>query len=110
MYDHGGITVYEGGRSPFDSMGWDSGAVGVLFDTTESREMCGTDLEHVREALLGELHTYDQHLTGDVYGYVVEDVTGEQIDSCWGFYGIEDVRSEARAAADSAQLIAPGVA
>ena len=109
MYDHGGITVYEGSRHPFDAQGWDSGTVGVLFDTTEGRRMCGTPDDLIRECLLGELKTYDQHLTGDVYYYEVEDQSGEVIDSCSGFYGLEYAREEARAAADSADLIAPGV-
>lgn len=109
MYDHGGITVYEGGRHPFDSMGWDSGTVGVLFDTTEGRRTCGTPDELIRECLLGELKTYDQHLTGDVYGYTIEDQTGAVVDSCWGFFGIDYAREEARSAADYTPQIAPGI-
>jgi hypothetical protein len=42
--------------------------------------------------LRAEVKVYDQFLTGDVYGFIVEDydaVTDEwkQTDSCWGFYG-----------------------
>jgi len=33
-----------------------------------------------------EVKTYDQYLTGDVYGYEIKE-DGEVIDSCWGFYG-----------------------
>ena len=42
---------------------------------------------------------YDQYLTGQVYGYVVEDQERNRLDSCWGFYGIEDVKAEAKQAA-----------
>ena len=37
--------------------------------------------------LKGEVETYDQFLRGEVYGYVLLDYAGEELDSCWGFYG-----------------------
>jgi hypothetical protein len=40
---------------------------------------------------------YDQYLTGDVYGYVIKD-KDEQIDSCWGFYGLDYVIESAKEA------------
>jgi hypothetical protein len=54
--------------------------------------------------LKGEVQTYDQYLTGDVYGYKVYKVTTcdhgheheEDLDSCWGFYGEEECISEAK--------------
>jgi hypothetical protein len=30
---------------------------------------------------------YDQYLTGDVWGYVIEDSARNELESCWGFYG-----------------------
>jgi len=48
------------------------------------------------ELLTSEVDTYDQYLTGDIYGFKVEKVTTceccgheetEEIDSCWNFYG-----------------------
>ena len=47
--------------------------------------------EKVREWLEGEIETFDQYIRGDVYGFIVEE-DGEEIDSCWGFYG-EDPRT-----------------
>jgi hypothetical protein len=43
------------------------------------------------------------YLTGDVYGYVIQklDDDGEvedEVDSCWGFYGMDDVEAEAQRA------------
>jgi len=51
----------------------------------------------------GEVETYDQFLTGDVYGFQVVDSDDEVIDSCWGFYsdeGVKDAISEAKACID----------
>lgn len=39
------------------------------------------------EMLEGEVETFDQYLTGDVYGFVLETNDGDHIESCWGFYG-----------------------
>lgn len=54
----------------------------------------------LRACLLGEVDTLNQYLAGDVYGYVVTDSGGEVVDSCWGFYGEDDARTEGQEAAD----------
>ena len=45
----------------------------------------------IKERLLvnlnGEVETYDQYLTGDIYGFKEVDSEGNEVDSCWGFYG-----------------------
>ena len=125
LYDHSGITMSIGtGAHWADPGGWDSGQVGWIFlryadarknfkvdenDTVE--EWHGPNkgnripLEDVMHRVLeGEVETYDQYLTGEVYGFnltkpVVYEkrnvATGESefiteyetIDSCWGFFG-----------------------
>ena len=44
-----------------------------------------------------EVKTYDQYLTGDVWGYIIEDDSGEVLDSCWGFFGHDYCEEEAKA-------------
>ena len=52
----------------------------------------------------GEVEAWDMYCQGRVYGFIVEDEDGEQLDSCWGFYGDYDeaggALSEARSVAD----------
>jgi len=43
----------------------------------------------IRRHLKAEVKTYSQYLQGDIYGYQIEDQEGNEIDSCWGFYGID---------------------
>lgn len=54
--------------------------------------------KRAREIMEGNVETYDQYLTGDVYGFRIYDITGTnddvidedeivEEDSCWGFYG-----------------------
>jgi hypothetical protein len=110
LYDHSGITMSVGfGASPFDPGGWDSGQVGWIY-VTRAKLRSEYSRKHVTKSLLakaeevlrGEVKTYDQDLTGDVYGYIIEDEHGNDVESCWGFYGIECVREEARSAAENA--------
>lgn len=80
MYDHSGITISHGSFS----CGWDSGVVGyhVMRAETIVKEWAG-DKQRAENYMKAELEEYDNYLTGQVYGYEVEE-TG---DSCWGFNG-----------------------
>jgi hypothetical protein len=40
---------------------------------------------------MAEVKTYDDFLTGEVFGYIVKNVAGAEVESCWGFYGEEDI-------------------
>jgi hypothetical protein len=105
LYDHSGITMSAG---PFGCM-FDSGQVGWIICDPETieREFNG-DRDLAEKCLLAEVMTYDQYLTGDVYGFIVEerdfdderdeddDEDWEETDSCWGFYG-SDVRENGMA-------------
>jgi hypothetical protein len=88
LYDHSGITM---STSPF-SCPWDSGQVGFIYVTKEKLKEEGLDdktKEEIYKYLEGEVETYDNFLTGNIYGYNIEE-TG---DSCWGFYGYDHEKS-----------------
>lgn len=102
LYDHSGITMSTG---PF-SCPWDSGQVGFAFITRERvlSEYGGKILTAATRAkalalIVGEVETYDMYLTGDVWGYVLEDADGEQTDALWGCYGLDYAREEGERAA-----------
>ena len=105
LYDHSGITI---STSPF-SCNWDSGQIGFIFISKEKmlKEYGGkivtqTLKDKVEGYLKSEVETYDQYLTGDVYGYRVSEVKvcseghehEEELDSCWGYYGQENCMLE----------------
>lgn len=101
LYEHGGMTMSVGAFGD----PWDSGQVGFIYATDErARSEFGeavTD-EQIRAALKCEVEEYDQWLRGDVYGYVITDSVGDDLDSCWGFYGLDYALEEARRAAEYA--------
>lgn len=85
-YEHSGISVSlrddESGRD------WDAGIAGVVFAETSD------DIDR-------EFQTWAQYIEGEVYGFTIENPrNGEVVDACGGYYGIDDVKSAAEAAAD----------
>lgn len=91
LYDHSGLSI---STTPF-SCRWDSGQVGFIYtDLKTVNEKNGLNWKRwsakrrkqVEEWLKAELQTFDYYMTGQVYGFIVEE-DGEEIDSCWGFYG-----------------------
>ena len=103
-YSHGGSTIWLG--HPNDK--WDSGYVGVALQTKEDtiRE-CGADEQSWKEVakknMQHEVECLDQYIRGDVYGYILEDKDGDNIDSCFGFFGENGIAaaiSEAKSIVD----------
>jgi len=104
LYDHSGITI---SVEPF-SCRWDSGQVGWIYVTRETiaKEWQGTDEERKTKAeacLRAEVRTYDDYLTGNVWGFELVKVVKcdhgdeheEHEDSCWGFFG-DDAKESIR--------------
>lgn len=107
LFDHSGITI---STTPF-SCPWDSGQVGFIYTNIKRMQDMGHKWqrwsekrrEKAREWLRGEVEIFDQYLRGDVYGFIVEE-DGEEVDSCWGFYG-EDPRTNGMSAYVDDELI-----
>lgn len=73
---------------------------GLIFLSFSRLQSEGLTPERAAECLKGEVETYGQWASGDVFGYVIEDENGETLDSCWGFYGLEYAIGEAKTAAE----------
>ncbi len=115
LYDHSGITM---STSSF-SCRWDSGQVGFIYVSIADvkkeyswKTLTKERREKVVQYLIGEVETYDQYLTGDVWGYTVEEygfdedgdeVVIEEHDSCWGCYGEDYARKEGESMIEAAK-------
>jgi hypothetical protein len=123
LYDHSGITISTGAFP----CPWDSGRVGYIYVSKEKvfEENLGwidpklrksgdpkilndsNNWEHPTEdnwgkiatyRLESEVETYDDYLTGDVFGYQVHEldedgVSVDVVDSCWGYFSSNPERS-----------------
>lgn len=109
MYDHSGITIQ---TSPF-SCPWDSGMIGfclisrkAVLDNWSGKRMTKKLKKLARECIEGSVKEFDQFLTGDIYGYQIRkpvpegEDEGDVIESCYGFYGMEYCREEAKSMAE----------
>ncbi len=54
----------------------------------------GERIKAARACLATELETLSAWCQGEVYGYVVTDDQGEEVDSCWGFVGEDSYAME----------------
>ena len=109
LFDHSGISMSTDSSNFWaqDSAGWDWGKVGLIWvERKQVLKEFGTKriTKKIKALMLkvlgGEVETYNQYLTGDVWGYVVRDRDGEEKESCWGFYGSEDCLAEAKGIVD----------
>jgi len=90
LYDHSGLTINTTGFS----CRWDSGQIGYIymekkdiFEVYGKKKILTKKLkEKACDYMRASIKEYDQYLTGDVYGYRVEDESGSVVGSCWGFY------------------------
>ena len=105
---------------------WDN-ANGYIYVTNENarkdnlvKRLAKKVRQNVENVLRGEIDEYNQYLTGDVYGFIIEDVEpgvedddidtgGETIDSSWGFYGEDYCREEGERALEYAKTHAETV-
>lgn len=78
----------------------DAAAVGWLDDPRSSsrifgyvtREACASaGITDAQAALDAELAEYGAWCEGEVFGYTVTDPDGNEIDSCWGYYGDDEL-------------------
>jgi hypothetical protein len=91
LLDHSGLSM----RTNAFECRWDSGQVGYIYATPERIAECFGAYETMTDelrakvvsALEAEVKTYDDYLTGNVWGFRLKNGDGEDLDSCWGFYG-----------------------
>lgn len=98
LYDHSGVVYRVGESNPFHCP-WDSGRVGTIaLRRTEWGDGEESD-EKLAEYAQAIADDYTLWANGECYGYVLCDAAGRELESCWGFLGLERVREQAAKAA-----------
>lgn len=92
-YCHSGTVLKIAESNPFHDP-WDSGFAGLFYISKKDvreiflcKHVTAKIEKIVEENMQGELETYNQWLAGETYGFRIVDANGNQLDSCWGFYG-----------------------
>jgi hypothetical protein len=107
IYQHSGVALsLDNTTYPFNDQ-WDAGQVGyIIIRRKEALKEWGYKImsPKFRQKLIkqahGEVQTYNQFLCGDVYGYQITNKDGEDVESCWGYYGQESAETEAKSIVD----------
>lgn len=86
-YEHSGFSISLNNSYPFNDR-WDGGLAGFIF--LERKDIENVDLEFTKKEIYNiaelEVKTYNQYLNNEVYGYIIENEEGEEIDVCFGIY------------------------
>ena len=95
-YIHSGVVLALANEGNFPDMEWDVSRLGLVF-VAKSEKRLRSSARKLAIGLIGEWNIY---LSGEVYGYRILDKDGNDVASCYGFYGEDAVREEAKAEAD----------
>lgn len=97
-YIHSGVRLALSNEGRFPDRCWDVSQLGLVF--VSKKEWKTKD--KARKAALGLIESWNDYLCGNVYGYLIEDAAGNEIESCWGFSGDygKSALAEARAVVD----------
>lgn len=108
LMDHSGLGVNTTGFRQWDPQGWDWGQIGFAACTAvdirdnwslpRKRRITEERLDDARRLVVAEVDEFGMYLSGQVFGYVVRDADGQDLDSCWGFYGHDAVLEAAKEA------------
>jgi hypothetical protein len=82
-YIHSGVSLALSREGNFPDRQWDVSQLGFVFASKKEWRM----RKSAEKAARGLVATWNDYLSGNVYGYVVEDADGEHLDSCWGYFG-----------------------
>jgi len=99
IYEHGGLAMSSSSGGQFSDQ-WDAGCAGYLYVTKDKirkeygwKNITPKRIEQIVKYLEGEVEVYDTYLQGQVYGFQIEkdgeELDGEELDSCWGFFGYD---------------------
>lgn len=92
-YIHSGVVLALSSEGNFPDRQWDVSQLGFVF---VSKKECRLSKSSARKAALSLIETWNQYMSGDVWGYIIEDDDGKELDSCWGYHGREYCEKEAK--------------
>lgn len=108
LLDHSGVAYAAGHSNPFSDP-WDSGRVGIVAIKRAEFGSGSEPAEKLEEYAKGIADAYGEWANGECYGYVIEGSDGSEIDSSWGYVGIEAVREAIKEAAPQPALLQPSL-
>ena len=88
-YIHSGVSLALSHEGNFPDRQWDVSQLGLVFVSKKEWRLRAS----ARKAALGLIETWNDYLSGAVYGYLIENPDGEESGGCWGFWGYDYEKS-----------------
>lgn len=89
MRDHGGGNMSISTSTPTTQEEWEDTSTDGFIYLYVGADMMDTLGDDVERMLIAEIEEFEHWITGNVWGFTIEK-EGQDIDSCWGFYGDHD--------------------
>ena len=86
-YIHSGVCLDLSNEGNFPDRRWDVSQVGLILVSKNIEGTKKITRKEARKYATNLLETWNSYLSGEVYGFQTTDSRGNDIDSCWGFYG-----------------------
>lgn len=98
LYDHSGLSMscanFDEGYFEVSRDRSLVGLIGAPVTAVGHEATQGMTDDQVSAHLENEVLEYGQYLEGDVYGVMLNDLEGNELDSLWGIYGVESAQHE----------------
>lgn len=96
-YIHGGVHLSFGHEGNYPDRQWDVSQLGFIFVSKKEWRL----RKSARKAAASHIEYWNDYLSGNVYGWTVEDEeTGEDGDSVWGYYNMDQLKQDSFMAAE----------
>jgi hypothetical protein len=91
-YIHSGVHLSLANTEKYPDRRWDVSTTGYILVKKEMINLEGENNFQVGESEAKEyaenlIQTWNQYLSGEIYGYQILKTENKEIDSCWGFFG-----------------------
>jgi len=90
-YEHSGVSYSLGSTSGFD---YSNNGFYIVVAKTFAELVADNGMQdpELEDAIKAEIELYNKYVNGEIYRFTLYDDKGEAVDSCSGFYDIEDIR------------------
>lgn len=88
-YEHSGVSYSLG-----SNYGFDYSNNGFYIITDISLDEVGADKKDFKTIIKAELEEYNRWANGEVYGFTLYNDKGKSEGGCYGFYSLDDIKSE----------------
>lgn len=82
-YIHSGVALALSQEGNFPDRRWDVSQLGLVFASKAEFKT----RDKAEEAARTLIKTWNEYLSGNVWGFTIKDAAGNEHDSCWSYYG-----------------------